>query len=243
MHDSDSHMAPVDTRSYTRRSAGSAAIAALLMCAYGYGRLAAPEPDSLFNWCNLIFYYTLRIGGVGLAVVAVWCWIGHVVALAGHGVLSLLVGISFMLTGVGMLVDGGGTFNSVIITVVGWSFTATGVRDLRAFRYSGSQPSSGDQGDIEPSMRKTTPSVAREPLPTPPPANTLAGQLKTRAVDRKPQEPASPGTSTRPAHNIDPATLPLNSASEEPATESEPQTAPEGGFLADLARQGRPPGV
>lgn len=242
MNDSDSRNTGVDTKGYARRSAGSAAIAALLMCAYGYGALAAPEPDSLFGWCNWFFYYTLRIGGVAFAGVAVWCWMGHVAALAGHGVLSLLVGVSFMLTGVGMLVDGGAMINSVIITVVGWSFVAAGLRDLRAVRYLGAHNDPTGQSDPRRSERPPTRNVAPEPSTEPTLADTLAGPLKARAAERESDRPGALGSSTAMTPD-NPSAIPPDSASQDPVSESGQQAEPEGGFLADLARKGRPPGV
>ncbi len=248
MHDVDLRDTHAALRSYVRRNAGSAAIAALLMCAYGYGMLAAPDPKDMFTRCNWVFLYTLRIGGVGMAGVAIAGVAGWGASLTIDGVLSVLIGVSFMLTGVGMFVGGGALFNSVLITVFGWLFAGAGWRDLRMARYFATQAPTSNRADLEPSAHPLTQDVPHQPAIASPPTETPAGAVIDRAANRD-TDSALPGKPSPPASQDDeppvpPADSPPVVSSPEPsAAEMNPPDPPGGGFLAELGRKRQPPAV
>ena len=206
-----------------RHSAGSAAIAAVLLCAYGFGMLAAPDPNDLFSWSNWFFFYTLRIGGIAYAMVAVWCLRGRPAALLANGVLSVLVGVMFMLCGVGMFVDGGVSLNSVLITVFGWLFAGAGVRDYREYRHlvRGTRSLSDELHDGRDALQRV------RPEPTTPPYRKQVEHLSDKVCDVE-----------QPQSCIET----IDHVYEVPSSDtSHPSPPSDGGYLAKLAKKDRPP--
>jgi len=122
---------------FVRNNAWSTAIAAVLMCLYGFAWLAKPTPTDLFSWCALVLYHTLRLGGVVMAIVTVWSLLGRPAVLAVDAISSTLIGVVFVSTGIGMLVDGGAVFNSVLIVLFGGLFIRSGVQNWHLFRSLG----------------------------------------------------------------------------------------------------------
>lgn len=219
-YDKASHLNGVDSASYVRRSAGSAAIAAVLMCLLGFGYYEAPAPKDLFGWCNLLFYYTLCIGGIAYALVALWCLTGHPLALIADGMLSVLVGAVFMTSGIGMLIDGGAMLNSVLITVFGWLFAGSGLRDFKIYRYvTQARGTAGHEAAITP-------------------AEGLHGSQDSRLTTGL--SPINDDVD-QVDHERDPYDRDESDHANGDADDPHPPT--DGGFLSDLARQGRPPRV
>jgi len=125
-----------------RSQGASAAIGAALLLYFGFVVLAEPERTGLFGWSAWMFFHTLRIGGVATAVAAALLWIGHPVALLFDAVVTLPIGILLIVTGIGMLVDGGGAFQSVINVACGALFISSGLHGGRVFaELRGVQPS------------------------------------------------------------------------------------------------------
>ena len=120
-------------KSGVRRYAGSALIAALIMLYYGFEQLAEPAVTDWFTRCNWLLYHTMRIGGITMAAVAIWLWIGHPLALVADAVVSVAVGIVLIVTGVGMLIDGGGTLGNALIAGFGLMFASAGTSRWRAY--------------------------------------------------------------------------------------------------------------
>ena len=74
--------------------------------------MARPTGSGLFEQAGLLFYYTLRLGGVAMAVIAVCSWLGLRPILFVDAVVSVAIGGLLILTGVLMLADGSATPNS-----------------------------------------------------------------------------------------------------------------------------------
>jgi hypothetical protein len=161
-----------------------ATIAAVLMTLYGFFYLAEPAGTDLFSRSAWVFFHTLRIGGVAMAALALWSLSGHRHALLADAIVSWLIGASLILTGVGMLIDGGGALQSILNVVFGSMFVSAGTHNGRAF--SASRPI-------------VTQIVAPEPALTKPVdgASWLAGVKASsrRAVQSSP-EPELPAVST-----------------------------------------------
>jgi len=111
-----------------------AALTAGLLILFGFFAYGVPEGDSLFSKANLWLVYALRFGGIAMVIVAVWSSIGHGFALLADAVVSMAVGAVLVVTGVLMVIDGGGTLQSLIVGVCGIFFTTTGFRNGQAFR-------------------------------------------------------------------------------------------------------------
>lgn len=124
---------PTPHLSEPRAHASSAAIAAGLMLYFGYVQFAIPTATGLFEWCNLVLVYTLRIGGVAMAAVAVALFVGLRSALVADGLVSIVSGGVFILTGVGMILGGGVVLQTLINVAVGYMFIRAGIASAAAF--------------------------------------------------------------------------------------------------------------
>lgn len=129
-NDERAHVASV-----VRRNVWPAAIAAVLLCYYGFSRLLEPEGTGLFARSNWIFFHTIRIGGICLALITIWSLVGKRAALAADGVASIAIGVLFVLSGGGMLLDGGGGFNTILIIMFGMMFFGSGRRNWQTYRH------------------------------------------------------------------------------------------------------------
>jgi len=116
-----------------RSNATSAAIAAACLIYFGFFHLSHPTGNDWFSLGNLILFYSLRIGGVALAVVAAWSLLGHSGVLIVDAAISVPIGLAFIVSGILMLVDGGGTFQSVLILIFGAMFISAGVRNGKLY--------------------------------------------------------------------------------------------------------------
>jgi hypothetical protein len=210
---------------HVRPNVVPAAIVAVLMCAYGFGRLARPETDSLFGWCNLVLYYTLRIGGIGFGLVAIWSLIGQLPALVVDAVLSIACGVIFMLTALGRWVDGGDVLNSALFVVFGWMFIGVGLRNWRLYQHLAHSPGH----DVYGTLHETA--WEQSPLDSEPMADTDVPQGADNDGDR----------------SMDAMSYPDEHLADTPGDISETlddeSSRSDGGFLAGFGRTGAPPGV
>lgn len=116
------------------RSVGtSAAIGAGLLLYFGFAHLAEPVGNDLFDWSAWVFLHTLRIGGVALALAAVWLWTGNVHGLVYDAVVALPIGALLILSGVGMLLGGGNMIQTVINGLCGAMFISSGLYTARLY--------------------------------------------------------------------------------------------------------------
>ncbi|MFQ5463205.1 MAG: hypothetical protein ACE5E5_11340 [Phycisphaerae bacterium] len=122
-----------DLEERVRSNMQPAAITAGLLILFGFFAYGMPEGDTLFSKANLWLVYALRIGGIAMVIVAIWSSIGHGFALLADAVVSMAVGAVLVVTGVLMLIDGGGALQNVIIVICGIFFTTTGIRNGQAF--------------------------------------------------------------------------------------------------------------
>ncbi|MGD2110700.1 MAG: hypothetical protein PVI86_15080 [Phycisphaerae bacterium] len=136
------------TGARVRQNAGSAAIAAVLMIYFGFYVLAGPSGGGLFGLAGLLFYHTLRIGGVVMALVAVWSLAGHRVVLLVDGVASSTIGALLMLSAVGMVVGGGAAFDGLLYVVFGVMFISAGIRSGRHYFALGRASEARPSGEL-----------------------------------------------------------------------------------------------
>ncbi len=202
-----------ETRTWVRRNAGTAAIAAVLMLYFGFAQLAEPGGTDLFSRCNLVFYHALRVGGVAMTIIAVWSWFGYPSALMVDSVVSVVIGVVFMLTGAGMLVDGGASLQSVLIVIFGGMFLSAGIRSRRV--YARIAPTGG-------------------------PASVFDGGFERRHVETASTPALRPDAMTPPSEQKRP--LPLaESRIDEKTLAEEGRGPPTEGYLAALAENDPPP--
>ncbi len=209
-----------------RRNTMSAAIAAALLCYYGYYGLAEPVVTDLFTRSNWLFYHTLRIGGPLMGLLAVGSLSGVIEVFAVDGVVSAVIGVLFVLAGGGMLIDGGGSLNTILIMFFGLMFFGSGRRNWQAYRHlaAGGRVAREDVFVPPPSSAPCAPAVE------PPVAEMTSHPASVRPTPAEPV-PVEPVLPIEPVLERPP---PVESAPDEP----EPDTPP-GGFLAAMAN--RPP--
>ena len=118
-------------RSAVRQNAVSAAIAAACMLYFGFRAFAEPTGASLFERSNWILFHTLRIGGIAMALVAIGSWLGYRPVLMVDAVVSTVVGLLFIVSGGGMLIDGGAAIQNALVILFGLMFVSAGVRTAR----------------------------------------------------------------------------------------------------------------
>jgi hypothetical protein len=132
---------PSDISLRVRRNAGSAALAAACLIYFGFFQLAKPVGNDLFAIASLVFVYTLQIGGVLMAMVVLPSLLGHPMALLLDAVVSVGIGVLFVLTGVAMLLGGGDAIQTVLNVIFGAMFFSAGVRNGRYYITTTSNPS------------------------------------------------------------------------------------------------------
>ena len=122
-----------ETLRRVRGNALPAAVAAALLLYFGYGRLSEPSGTDLFHQAGWVFYHTLRLGGLAMAAIAVWSWIGQRHALIVDAVASTVIGLLLIVTGAAMIIDGGDALQTLINVVCGGMFVSSGIRNGRDY--------------------------------------------------------------------------------------------------------------
>ncbi len=236
---------------FVRSNAGSAALAAGLLIFFGFFQLDVQTGTDLFSKAGTVFVYTLRIGGLAMAMVAVWCCFGQPLALFVDAIVSIIIGALMLVTSGLMLYDGGMGIQTILSMMCSLLFLSAGLRNGRDFFAFASD---------EPEDAATTTTAAASAEGTP-----LAGQLGPNPdLIRMKQPEASQQHATfqggRFAADDEalplPDTEPLSLADIEPPAPPKPHTggsllspgippapdvppAPDG-FLADLAGDEQP---
>ena len=83
----------------------------------------------LFSLGDAVFNYTIRVGGILMALVAVGSYMGRPLALLADAVVSIAIGVLLGFSGVAMMIGGGGlALNQLFYVLVGSMFTVAGVR-------------------------------------------------------------------------------------------------------------------
>lgn len=130
-NDQRAHVASV-----VRGNVWSVAIGAALLCYFGFfSNLLEPEGTTLFERSNWIFFHTIRIGGPCLALITIWSLVGMRAALAADGVVSITIGVLFILSGGGMLIGGGDVFSQGLYVLFGMMFFGSGRRNWQTYRH------------------------------------------------------------------------------------------------------------
>ena len=169
-----------------------ATVGAALLMYFGFVALAEPTGSDLFSKGALVFYHTLRIGGVAMAVLAVWSLVGHKTALLADALVSVPIGGLFILSGAMMIADGGALFQSAINFVCGFMFIGAGTRNWRDYAaLSGEAHTTRDPNAYDPRFEERYAEVRDEP-----PGDSLASRLRDRAAE--PAEPTPPPVPLQP---------------------------------------------
>jgi hypothetical protein len=124
-------------RNAVRQNAGAAAFGAALLLFFGFYYLAEPSRGDLFGKSAWVLYHTLRIGGVATAAIALWLWTGHRPALVADALIAGLIGVLFILTGTGMLIDGGDMLQVIINAFCGVLFIRAATHSADLYRKTG----------------------------------------------------------------------------------------------------------
>jgi len=202
--------------SQARVAAGSTAFAAALLLYFGYSSLE-PARNDLGDWSLWIMFYTLRYGGLACAALTVVLFLGIAAALVVDAIVSSLIGILLILTGIGLAVGGGTMMQAAINVVCGFMFASYGIRTGLQFveiRKTTQTPGAFENQDYE----------APNPMPSQfMPLNPPAQQdFRSHSVDALRAQKA--------ARQSDPTV-------DSPCTRPEPTAPPEEGFLAALAKK------
>lgn len=232
-----------DAAHHIRRNAGTAGLAAALLLFFGFYYLARPSGSDLFSIVALVFYYTLRLGGIAMAVVALWSLSGRATALFVDAIVSVAIGVLLILTGLGLL-TGGDLVQPVLNVVIGGMFISAGWRSGQEYfalgRATFHAPTSVAQ---EASLASEYHSGQLDPSA---PGQSLPAQLRrTRAGSREagpsaiPDMPREPAAAAQPpTPQPEPAQPDTDAADERREKTGGPDS---GGFLASFADDGPPP--
>ena len=192
-----------------RQAAGGSALAAALMLYFGYSYLAEPTGSDLFSWSAWVLLHTLRIGGISLAVVAIALFAALRTALLADAVVSGVVGAVLILTGIGMVVDGGNLLQTIINVGCGAMFLSAAKHHGREYL----------------SARTTAQAEAH--------SSEHENSERSRVAD-----PPSLESASAPVAAIPPAPSDINDTHDALRDDTaNEETAPPGGFLAALARK------
>lgn len=206
----------IEILSRVRRNAGSAAIAAALMLYFGFVYLQEPTGTDLFNWAGWIFYHTLRIGGIIMAILAGWSLIGQPIVMAIDALVSVVIGAIFMLTGLAMFVDDGGMFQPLLNVVFGWTFISAGRNNWSTYSC----------------IRSTRKQNTNE--------NPLVPVYQSRTTTFINQHHVSSNATTDLDQNIESSDQDIGTMDDPPDDQPPIETAPDG-FLASFANEEQPP--
>lgn len=118
-----------------RQNVAPAAIGTAFLVYFGFFAMAEPAGTDLYHRAALIFYHTLRLGGLAMGAVALWSMLGRPITLAVDAVVTFLIGVLLILTGLAMAVDGGAMIQTVINVVCGGMFISSGLRNWRDYQF------------------------------------------------------------------------------------------------------------
>jgi len=180
-----------------RQNVAPAAIGTAFLLYFGFFQLTEPTGTDLFHRANWVFYYTLRLGGLAMGVVAAWSLLGQSITLAVDAVVTVAIGGLLILTGLGMAVDGGAMVQTIINVVCGGMFTSSGVRNWRDYRLFSATRTPNDPAtrtrDLGTFDRRPRASPdGHRPFPTPSPGEDRR-EGRTRPEPTKPVAPPPEG--------------------------------------------------
>lgn len=123
--------AVIDVQARVRANTGSAALTGALLVVFGFfwfGGAVVGETGLLATGKDLLLY-TLRLGGLLMIAIAVWCSIGIPIALLFDGVICAVIGVFIVIGAVLMMIGGGVVLGPALCVVCGVTIITTGVRD------------------------------------------------------------------------------------------------------------------
>lgn len=179
-----------------------------------YG-LTEPSGTDLFSRANWVFFHTIRLGGIAMAVLALCSLSGQRLTLIVDAIVSIAIGLLFALTGVVMLIDGGGILQSVLNVMFGWMFVSAGRRNWSDYYALADRVEHTARPMASPPHIRPPPPQATQPRA----AAATTVPLAIEEIKPKAPEPRAPTT---------------------PEPEPTPEDAPDG-FLESFADEGPPP--
>lgn len=234
-----------------RSHAFPTAIAAGLLLYFGFAYgLSGVSGNALYDGSVSAFTWTLKIGGIVLAITAVSCATGMIWSMAVDGAASLVIGALLLATGGIWIVSG--DMQGLLNVLFAMTFLYAGRGALVDFSWM------RQRGKRECAQAYATEErQAAEPAPSTPNVgedsalSTLVrrkrGDLSAPSVTEnvsEPQPSAPPETPNDGASTeVLPATLPesANRIEGEPKVVPKATSPPPEGFLAALAKDGKPP--
>ena len=126
----------VDVDARVRSNAGAAALAGGLLILFGFFFLGKEAGTDLSSHAANVFRYAIRLGGLALIGVAAWSSFGHLPALLADAVISVLVGVAFVVAAVLMLLDVGWLIvvQTLLYMICGTMFLNSALRTWRDYR-------------------------------------------------------------------------------------------------------------
>ena len=227
----------IDVDARIRQNIGSAGLAAALLIFFGFFWVDAPTGADWWSAAGRVFLLTLKIGGLAMAGVAIWCSFGEPLALLCDSIVSCAIGVILAGTGLVMLLDGGGYFQPAVNIVCGVLFLSAGLRNGRDYL---SFPAVYDDDDEETAdelvASTSTAAAPRDDKPSP-----FGADGDPDLVEFAPKPKRKSSVTTRGARfgvTDEAIKLPLDDEPAPPHSRPNPQprpSPPPDGFLADLA--------
>jgi hypothetical protein len=121
------------TAARVRQNTGNAAFAAICLLFFGFGYFSPPAADSLFTAGDALFAYTLRVGGVAMACVAIACLGNKPVALLLDAIVSFSIGALLIVSAAMMILGGGFGLNKLLYVLFGGMFIVGAIRNGRDY--------------------------------------------------------------------------------------------------------------
>ncbi len=224
-----------DVEARVRQNVGSAGLAAGLLIFFGFFCVALPPDDGLWGYSARIFMYTLRLGGLAMAALAIWSSLGYPLALLVDAVVSCLIGASVIVTASLMLIGDGALLATLLYVVCGVLFISSGLRNGRD--YAKFPVAVAEDSDEAADELASAVGVAGDPPGSPrEPGPVESDGVVDFTPKPKPKDTSGKRGGARFAVYDDAIHLPLDNA---PAPERKPRPRPKApppeGHLADLA--------
>lgn len=194
---SDPHHTDAAIAERVKANGSSAGVGAACLMFFGfwYYQLRALYVVDAFSAGEAISSYTMRIGGVILMLAALWSFAGRLPALLADAIVSVLIGVLLIVSGL-LMMSGGMGINQVLYLIFGFMFASAGWRNGRDFAAL-SRMRSGAHGVGQARAMGGFPPHADPPgtLPTASPSAPSAWDDRPRdaALSDTPNDPAPHG--------------------------------------------------
>ncbi len=234
--------------SRVRQNVFPAGVAALILLYFGFAVFEFQAVKDTFTLGDTLFNYTIRIGGIALAILAAASLSGRAVVLLADAFVSILVGAGLILGGLLMMAGGAMTTGYFLYLIFGGLFVSSGMRNLRDYRKISGDSGGASRDDVAREFLDSTPTRTTElssasELPQQVPLRRLGPGASNEAkpvripkpgvkqlLDRRPTQVSE---TPAPVHQESP--LPKDLSSVDPPEKKE--LPPPGGFLASFAKK------